>query len=233
MTEVDFDRILFQALMENAIENNQKLLDDADKNKPHIFSENYNKRMFNDLKKAGINSRSIIKVRHNTNYYKFIISSVASFVILIGTTAVIPQTRAIIWEPIIEWIESRINIYFGSTSKEKIDNYIYPQYIPDDYEKIYENITESNADIFYSNGSEYINFSYYVSSVTVNIDDKISDYQSLKINGSQAYLFVNDGMKTLLWHDENYVFELNAQNSDIDLVQIAESIYFEEKNEVK
>ena len=59
MTETEFDKILFQALRENANENNRKLLEGYSDKNIHIFSESFNRKMYHDLKKYGISGRVI------------------------------------------------------------------------------------------------------------------------------------------------------------------------------
>lgn len=230
MTETEFDRLLFQALKENIVESNEKLLEGFDEGNAHVFSERFNKMMYADLKKAGINPRGIIEVNHRIAYNKFFASAAAVFVILAGVSVAVPDVRAAVWGNIIEWIENHISIYFSDTGKSRIDTVIYPEYIPDSYEKVTEYIGENNADIFYSDGEEYINFSFYVSSLSVGIDDRISGYEKIKIYNYEGYILKSENLNIILWQDDKYTYEINAQSSDVDLVQIAESIYNEEKN---
>lgn len=233
MTGTEFDKILFQALRENANESSEKLLKGFDEKRIHIFSERFNRRMYRDIKRYGINPRGIIKIKHNIFYNKAFVSAASVILILTGTSLAVPEVRAIVWGAVIEWIENQINIYFPDTGSNVIQSSVYPQYIPEGYEKISENIGESNADIFYSDGEGYINFSYYVSSVSFGEDNRISGYERVKVSGFEGYILKSDGLNTLLWHDEKYTYEINAQKSDVDLVQIAESIYNSENYEVK
>lgn len=233
MTETEFDKILFQALKENADESNEKLLEGYDEKSIHIFSKSFDRRMYSDLKKYGLNPKRIIKVKHNISYNKAFISVASVILILTGTSIAIPEVRAVVWGTVIEWFENHIGIYFSDTGNSSIESVIYPEYIPDGYEKISENIGENNADIFYSDGESYINFSYYVSSVSFGADNRLSGYAHVKIKDFDGYILKSDGLNILLWQDDKYTYEINAQNYDVDLVHIAESLYNSENYEVK
>jgi len=233
MTEIEFEKILFQALRENASENNEKLLEGFDEKNIHIFSEKFNRRMYADIKKYGLNPRGIIKINRHTAYNKIIASAAAVFMILTGVSVAVPEVRAVVWGAVIEWFENQIGIRFGDTGNSRIESAVYPSYIPEGYEKISENIGENNADIFYSDGEGYINFSFYVSEVSFGTDDRISGYEQIKICGYDGYIFKSENLNTLLWHDDRYTYEINAQKSDVDLVHIAESIYNSEFYEAK
>lgn len=227
MTETDFEKVLFQALKENATENYEKLLEGFNPDYAHVFSQKFHKAMYRDLKSLGINPRGIVKISNKIKYKKYLSAVASVIVIFTGISFAVPEVRATIWGTVIEWFENHIIIYFSDTGKIKIDrdNIIYPEYIPSGYEKISEIIGENNADVFYSNGEDYINFSFYVSSLSVGTDNRISEYKEIKIKDYDGFIFSYDGLNILLWQDENYTYELNAQNNDVDLVQIAESIY--------
>lgn len=235
MTETEFEKILLQALKESASENSNKLLEGYDKNNVHVFSDKFKRQMYKDMKNAGINPRGIIELHRMTKYNKFAASAAAVFIILTGMSFAIPDVRAVVWGAVIEWFENQINIYFSDTGNDKIESAIYPAYIPEGYEKSFEDIGENNADIFYSekNGDGYINFSFYVSSVSISADNDISEYKAVDIGKYSGYILKSDGINTIIWQDEKYVYEINAQKSDVDLVQIAESIYKNQNNEVK
>lgn len=233
MTETEFDKILFQALRENANENNRKLLEGYSDKNIHIFSESFNRKMYHDLKKYGINPKVIIKIKHSISYNKAFISVASAVFILFSVSVAVPEVRAVVWGNVIEWLENNIAIYFGDTGNSSIESAVYPKYIPEGYEKVSENIGESNADIFYSDGKSYINFSYYVSSVSFGADNSFSEYSHVKINDYDGYILKSDSLNILIWQDDKYIYEINAQNSDADLVRIAESLYYSEIYEVK
>ena len=112
MTGTEFERIMFQALKENANESSEKLLEGFDEKRIHIFSERFNRRMYRDIKRYGINPRGIIKIKHNIFYNKAFVSAASVILILTGTSLAVPEVRAIVWGAVIEWIENQINIYF-------------------------------------------------------------------------------------------------------------------------
>ena len=233
MTGTEFEKILFQALRENANESSEKLLEGYNENNIHIFSENFNRKMYSDLKKYRINPRGIIKVKHSILYSKAFVSVASVILILTGTSIAVPEVRAVVWGTVIEWLENQIGIYFSDTGNSSIESVIYPEYIPQGYEKVSENIGESNADVFYSDGESYINFSYYVSSLSFGTDNRFSGYAHVKVKDFDGYILKSDGLNILLWQDDKYTYEINAQKSDVDLVHIAESIYNSENYEVK
>jgi len=229
MTEAEFDRILFQALMESASEENERLLEGFDENYIHLFSKGFNRKMYADLKNAGINPRGIIKIDYGIVYRKFFASAAAVFVILTGISFAVPEVRAEVWGAVIEWFENHIEIYFSGGGNSSIESAVYPSYIPEGYEKISESIGENNADIFYSDGEKYINFSFYSSSLSFGADNRISGYKKVKINDYDGYMMTSDGLNILLWQDDKYTYEINAQSGDVDLVHIAESLYNQTK----
>lgn len=55
----------------------------------------------------------------------------------------------------------------------------------------------------------------------------------MKINNYDGYILKSDSLNVLIWQDDKYIYEINAQNSDVDLIQIAESLYYSEIYEVK
>ena len=145
MTETEFDKILFQALRENANENNRKLLEGYSDKNIHIFSESFNRKMYHDLKKYGINPKGIIKIKHGISYNKAFISVASAVFILFSVSVAVPEVRAVVWGSVIEWLENNIAIYFGDTGNSSIESAVYPKYIPEGYDKQADNSATYNV----------------------------------------------------------------------------------------
>lgn len=101
-----------------------------------------------------------------------------------------------------------------------------PAYIPPDYKISNLTNTEMVKNIEYTNDSGVkIWFSQMEQGATLNIDtENAQKVEDISINDNKGILVLKDGLVTIVWHNEEYLFSLFSEIDEKELIKIANSV---------
>ena len=189
------------------------------------FSESFEKKM-----------QKLIKAQKKSYFY--LINTVGKRVAIIVLALIISLTATTfsvkaIRESVIEFITET----FEKFTKVTVQNEEYnsdteiefvktvPEYIPDGYKVESEIEIDGLYQVYYinreKNSIDYCQELYCGTIKRINTED--IEYQDLLINSYEG-VFYNNGMNTVVFADETYMYTVYGQVSKDELIKIAESI---------
>lgn len=119
--------------------------------------------------------------------------------------------------------------YQGEPAKGTFDEYKRLGYVPDGYELRSIVYGKSIAALTYENADEEtIDFDYgFADSVSISIDNERHDYKRIRCNGQTYYVYSaieKSDKSTIIWYDDDYIYSIDAQLSESELIKIAENV---------
>lgn len=195
-------------------------------NRQHVFSENFEKKMAELIKKPPKNKSVIFK-----NVGKRI--AVVTAVVILGLTTTVFSVKAF-RVPVINFFvkvyETFTSLFVENTQVEYNDNFQFtpkhPSYVPQGFEV--EN--EYTYDVMYRIDYKSKNNLYYYfkqDRLYQNqiIDTEHSNYNDIiQHNGTKYYYYITDGNKKMVWFDTHYSYMISGNIDQDDMFRIAESI---------
>lgn len=151
---------------------------------------------------------------------------VATFSVVAFT---VPSIRVALMNFIIEKNEEYISFDLqgqgGNHSNEPADILldIIP-YVPEGFE--IENTIENESALFitYTNNNMFIRFERFAGAVDMTIDGEDIIFETIIIRGEEVYTSFKNGMSTIIFNDENYVYKISSEIHMDELEKMAESI---------
>lgn len=220
-----FDSVLSAAIKENHI-NELSLIPSEKELKEKIkFSDEFEKRMqklFNELK----HKKRIKQFKLYTKRVAVILLTVVS--VSFGAMMISPEVRATVQKTIMEWFDKYTSINFTESTCESLSDWKF-DYIPKGYEKIDTICFENGISDVYTNKDNYnltIEYTYLPIQYNANFDNEDVDYQTININGLDAYLFSKSNKNYILvFQKDNTVFNIFSDENDTNLlIEIAKNI---------
>lgn len=156
-------------------------------------------------------------------------SLAAVLIILVMLACVsVPNTKAIksvFMNYIFEKNASGTAIRFNEDEHQSYGNKkFFARYIPSNFEKINENITDSSLNIVFQNGEKW--FDFYMNDIDgkLTIDTEGAIVEEIDINGTKAILSIKPDVKILVWSSDNYSLVMSGNIYKETLIKIAKSI---------
>jgi len=174
--------------------------------------------------------------RNKKPYYKMINSigkRVAVFIVtlLIAVSVTIISVDALrknVFDFLVNIYEDFISIFYDKTPEDntenKIDEFFVPQYIPEGYEIISNEVQHGAVLKIYSNTKNRFIFSQFVLSINLNIDIENREYEKVDINGNIGIFYTEKGINHIVWDDSKYCFEIKGSISKDEIIKIAKSL---------
>lgn len=100
-------------------------------------------------------------------------------------------------------------------------------YVPEGYELVKKDISEGiDINVRFSNGDKTIVISKMILDVLAGIDTENSTKEEMLINGMEAFYYYREEYKRsiLIWHDDEYLYEVITYLDKAETVKIAENI---------
>ena len=204
--------ILQQAATEAQRREMEILGKEIDLSEPHLFSDDYNRKMDKLLKFS------------RKPYFSFVntVGKRAAVIIIALITALSITTFSVkaLREPVVNFIisvyEKFSNILFHSDEADNsfpttIEEFYWPEYLPNGYVEI-ENINLINViEITYSNGTDDLIFEQYIiSSAQIGADTEGTEIETLTVDGKEVLFFVNKGINRIIWTDGLYGYRISG-----------------------
>ncbi len=101
----------------------------------------------------------------------------------------------------------------------------FPHYLPGGYEIKNAFVTDMGVEISYINkNEEIINYSYFGIDVATGIDTENRKEISVSINGLNGSMFSKNEHRTLVFKSDDYIFIIEGDIAQEEIIKIAESI---------
>lgn len=189
------------------------------------FSETFEKKM-----------QKLISAQKKSYFYlintvgkRVAIIVLAIMISLTATTFGVKAIRETVIEFITETFAKFTNIIVQSDDPDNTHVELVksePQYIPDGY--TVDTILDSGGmyRIIYNNEEGVpINYNQKISFRTVlNINTEDVDYEEININSLDGIKYVKNGINTVVFADDTYMYTINGQVSFDEIIKMAESI---------
>ena len=217
MTESNFEKALYDAL---APEYETAMQDVADE---HEFSPEFEKKM-----------KKLIK-RRNKPYYRIINTAgkrtvCAAVIVLVASSVTIINVEALrnAFSGFLISIYEKFSTVqpIDDTTPETLEETYEITYNLDDFEIIYEELSEYRHDIDYAKDDIMIYFSQCTKdSYNPDINTENTEVITININGKEAIYFTdNHYYNHLIWDNGEYIISLNSNIDKNILISIAKSV---------
>lgn len=216
------DKKLSEALYEALVD--EYLGEIPEITKPHKFSKKFEKKM-----------NKLIS-RRNKPYYKIINTAGKRAALIAVITAAVTSAVFSIEAVRVAFIDFFTNIFEKYSIIEPVNIDEAPLIIEDVYTITYDLSGYSIIDelknellycIIYSNESTSINFRQHIKYDFLNSEWNTEEtiINEIYINGKQAIYYTdNNGFKTIIWDNGDYIFVISANIDDSMLIEIAQSV---------
>lgn len=229
---------LFDAMLSTAVQEDfQNEIDEIDwlPDKAHVFSDRHNLQ----IKKILARHKG---ARRKANVRTFLKRATIAVLVVMSIAfsglMSIKTVRAELYRIVTEWYDEHIDIFFEPSNNDEISDdknlrhsgARLPSYIPEDYE-LDELIKNSNAVVatYYNSSGEMLSFGQYVlpEGANISLNNEGLVIQRIRINGFDALLGLphsSDDYSSILWTDNEYVYQITARLDGDTLILIAESL---------
>jgi len=114
----------------------------------------------------------------------------------------------------------------GASYPSSIERVYSPEYIPDGYTLIDEDISEAGVSLIYGNDDKMILFTQETKqNYTLNLDNEYATSSVEAIDGQDYYInHFKDGNYTILWDNGEYVFTVTAELPKNDILKMCNSL---------
>ncbi|SKB01332.1 protein of unknown function [Caloramator quimbayensis] len=188
------------------------------------FSKRFERRMRKLIRrsKTGSPARGVVFLRRRA------VAFVAAIIILFASAMSVSAVRAAVFEFITEVYEKFTHIFFNESrsSQDAADGFaIYePAYIPEGFKLVNKN-TDGLVLLEYEKENDFISYSQQcLENVSININTEGVKLEELEFKGLPAKYYSNQGVQSLLWYDDKYMYMVSS-TLDRDIVfKIAESV---------
>lgn len=218
--------LVFQEAAREAQRREMEILEkEMNLSEPHIFSDNYNRKMDKLLKFS------------RKPYFNFVntVGKRAAVIIITLITALSITTFSVkaLREPVVDFIisvyEKFSNILFHTNEAENsfpttIEEFYRPEYLPNGYVEV-ENLNLINViETTYTNGTDDLIFEQYIISLTqIGADTEGTEMETLTVNGKEVLFYVNKGINNIVWTDGAYGYRIKGiinKEELIDMVKL-------------
>lgn len=220
------NRSQHEALLADAVkyacEQDYLCLEQAAGEYSYTFSEEFEQKMKDMFcRKAKKNGRKM---------WKYLLIAAALF--LLSASAVLAGEELQVWlgNTLVEFFDSCVSIGDGSFSAETAaeEFELYPlHYLPEGYEQFCEmSHPESHYSVEYVDGQGNIVIYYQAfsaqASVSLIYDEGTGE--QIKINSADAWFISGDGINSVFFEAEGYIFTVSSSESREQVIKMAESI---------
>ena len=157
------------------------------------------------------------------------VAIVAAILILIGCAMSISPVRAAIIE-FINWVyEEFTYIFFNQespSSQDLTDEFIVyePTYIPEGFTLVYKS-NDNFVLMVYENETDYITYSQQgIEDVSTGFNTEGILSEELAIKGLPATYYANQGVQSLIWYDDKYMYSVLSTLQKELVFRIANSV---------
>lgn len=163
----------------------------------------------------------------NTVGKRVAIIILAILITLTATTFGVEAIRKSVIEFITETFEKFTKI---SVQNDESDSYAVlvktsPQYIPEGYVSEEEISSETVYRIVYNSGDSTIDYRQRMNfSTFYNIDTEDIEYEKIIVNSFDGIKYVKNGINSVVFADETYMYTINGQVPFDELIKMARSI---------
>ena len=212
-----------------------------------VVFEKYNKKLFeslptdeelqnitftDDFKRK---MQKLINAQKKSYYYmintvgkRVAIIILAILITLTATTFGVEAIRKSVIEFITETFEKFTKI---SVQNDESDSYAVlvktsPQYIPEGYVSTEESSTDTVYRVVYTDaGGSIIDYTQQINyGVFYNIDTEDIEYEKIIVNSFDGIKYVKNGINSVVFADETYMYTINGQVPFDELIKMARSI---------
>lgn len=191
----------------------------------HEFSDEFQRKMKKLIRQSKSKSSSGIMVFIRRRA----VAIVAAILILIGCAMSISPVRAAIIE-FINWVyEEFTYIFFNQespSSQDLTDEFIVyePTYIPEGFILKHKYIGDFSL-MEYENGKDYIIYNQQgVEDVSTGFNTEGVQIEELVFKGMPARYYSNEGIQSLIWYDEHYIYSVSSSLERDVVFEIANSV---------
>lgn len=199
-------------------------------NEEIVFSERHNRRIEQLLSGTGTNKTS-----------RRFIKAAACFllVLFVGAGAAVGSVEA--WRSkFLSFVfdkdapNTKISVADGVVSGDSdgkygnnyyIGEYFELRYVPNGFVCEYENFSSIEWGVFgFGNEDKYFDVGVSPINSSPSYDTEQSTMEELSINGYDAVYFSNKNGNILIWHDDNFLFDVTGNIKKKEMVKIAENM---------
>ena len=196
----------------------------ADSEIDHEFSRDFEMKMRKLIRKSKKNSR----VGEGIVWRKKIVILIATAMILFASTMSISAVRAPVIKLITEVYEKFTHIFFekDQTSQRITDEFVVyePTFIPKDFE-LFNRVINGHVLLEYEFANDYISYSQqYLEGISTHINTEGVELEELEFNGFNAMYYSNQGMQSLIWYNDTYIYTISSTLDRDTIFKIASSI---------
>ncbi|WP_313346352.1 DUF4367 domain-containing protein [Sedimentibacter sp.] len=202
-----------------------RLEEERDKNvAPHVFSEEYKKKMKNIIKEYSKTSAQ----RKFTAFRKYAAVVLIIFILTNSFLIITVQAYRTRVFKIITTIYDTFTSIITETDENPLNEapeFTEPSYIPDGFEVINDIKTDITRKIDYENGDRILVYKQsIITSSELRIDTEGNEIKNIKIKEHSVNYVFNKGMYNAYWNDNKFSYIITAETSFEELLKVIESI---------
>jgi hypothetical protein len=196
----------------------------------HTFSTRFLRKMkalIRQSKNRSLTAQSTFKPR------KLVAILVAALILLFASAMSVSAVRETVFKFITEVYEKYTQVFFNeSQSTQPIDEVFTayaPTKIPTGFELVHENLN-GLVMLEYEKENEYLTYEQKrLDKVSMHINTEGVELEDFEFNGLPAKYYSNQGMQTLIWYDNNYMYMISSTLNKDAVFDIAKSVKAYEK----
>jgi len=124
----------------------------------------------------------------------------------------------------IKQTHSEINLSEEKTGDTYNSDQVSFEYIPKGFKLENSDLKENRIYLLFKNDDQFFEFIMIRADGQMGIDTEQAQVKKININGNEAIYSTNNNINVLLWHDSNYVYSLEGNIIENELVNIAKNI---------
>jgi hypothetical protein len=153
---------------------------------------------------------------------------IATIIILCASAMSVSAIQTPVVKFITDVYEKLSHIFFeqDQSSQSTTDQFIAyePTFIPEDFELV-NRIVNGHVLLEYEKADDFISYSQQrLEDVSMNINTEGIELEELEFKGLTARYYSNQGLKNLIWYNEEYMFMVSSTLDRDTIFRIAESI---------
>lgn len=191
----------------------------------HTFSTRFSRKMktlIRQSKNRSLTAQSTFKPR------KLIAILVAALILLFSSAMSVSAVRETVFKFITEVYEKYTQVFLKETQPSQPIDEVFMAYapakIPAGFELVHENL-DGLVMLEYERENQYLTYEQKrLDKVSMHINTEGIKLEELEFNGLPAKYYSNQGMQTLIWYDDNYMYMISSTLSKDAVFDIAKSI---------
>lgn len=179
-----------------------------------------------------------VSTRQHKVWYKRFFSSmpniaivVFAIIIIFAMSLTVEAFRIKVFNLFINETDSYIDIQREDNEEKElevtgIDNYYYPEYIPQGYELVEIGDYMTSLDFTFSDGVSNLYMTQQTGEISIGLDNEDVVIKEISINQFDGYLTISEDTIFIVFFTDTHSIELFGNLSEKEIIEIAENIIF-------